>query len=175
MSWKQFESNTPVASPMMTPPLSTLYQECQLQDDLGSSPTPSCPGNMTASFVLSRYTSNRGRTLNIDSTTFSKKLGDMDCAKLKKKLHTLLPYLNCDVSKKINKIQLYHHDIKPSQLSIAPLLFRSMPQLREIHIGIPSKSAVLSPTKKNNMYTQYGLSITGHETPTTGKYLLVTR
>ena len=173
-SWKQLESNTPVATKRPSPISTTIplfSDECQLQDGTTSPLPSSCPGNMTASFVLGRYTTNHGHTLNIDSNTFSKKLGDMDCAKLKKKLQTLLPYLNCDVSKKIHKILLYHHDIKPSQMSIAPLLFRSMPQLREIHIGIPSTFRS-SPTKKNNMY---GLSITEHDTPTTGKYILVTR
>ena len=93
----------------------------------------------------------------------------MDCNKLTLKLRTLLPYLTCDASKKIHKIQLYNHDIKSSQFSIVPLLFTSMPQLREIHIG---SNVTWSPNKIHAFQEKYGISYSEHDTSSTGKYIL---
>ena len=179
LSWKQFESKTPASRRntirQKTP--SPLQPECQLQDETTTSPIhQSCPGNMTASMVLYKYATilDHGHTLNLNYNAFSKKLGDMECRKLKQKLRMLLPYLNCDVCKKIHKIQLYHHDIKLSQLSMVPLLFQSMPQLREIHLGIPSN---VSSYRPEALQVKYGNEITfmEQETPTTGKYILARR
>lgn len=172
LSWRQYESKTlkkispsPSSSPSPSPSPS---DECHLQEEL-SYTAKSCPGNQLAYWGLSKYTLDNGRTLNIHSDAFTKKIGDMDCTKLKSKLRTLLPYLTCDVCKKVKKIQLYHHDIKPSQFSMVPLLFASMPQLREIHLG--SNAVPWSPKRRNAFQTTYNISSTEHDTPYTGKYI----
>lgn len=186
LSWRQYESKTP-KKPSPSPSelgdeidvslrdtpgnLSGPSSECRLQDEIPDS-IKSCPGNLLAKWGLSKYTMDNGRTLNIHSDTFTKKLGDMDCTKLKSKLRTLLPYLTCDVCKKVQKIQLYHHDIKSSQFSIVPLLFTSMPQLREIHLG---SNVTGTPKQINTFQTKYGISWTAYDTPSTGKYILFKR
>lgn len=175
LSWRQYESKTPNTSSSSpspsSPELHDNMDNCHLQDDISNS-IKSCPGNQLAKWGLSKYTMDNGRTLNIHSDTFTKKLGDMDCTKLKSKLRTLLPYLTCDVCKKVQKIQLYHHDIKSSQFSIVPLLFTSMPQLREIRLG---SNVTGSPTQINTFQTKYGISWTAYDTPSTGKYILFKR
>ena len=139
-------------------------KECDMMSIIPYEPTNcSYMGNLAANTFLHSYLSktpdNSGWVLDLSTgkSTVGIDMGKQNCEKIRKNLKKLIPYIKCDIVKKIHMILLYGHEFRKSHIPIMYFLFKVFESVDEIHFGI-SDDFVLTDKIKDE-FVKKGISI----------------
>ena len=139
-------------------------KECDMMSLIPSDPTNcSYMGNLAINTFLHSYLTktpdNRGWILDLSTgkSTVGIDMGKQNCEKIRKNLKKLIPYIKCDIVKKIHMILLYGHEFRKRHIPILYFLFKVFESVDEIHFGI-SEDFVLTDKIKDE-FGKKGISI----------------
>ena len=154
-------------------------KECDMMSLVPSDPTNcSYMGNLAINTFLHSYLTktpdNRGWVLDLSTgkSTVGIDMGKQNCEKIRKNLKKLIPYIKCDIVKKIHMILLYGHEFRKRHLPILYFLFKVFESVDEIHFGL-SEEFVLTDKIKDE-FEKKGLSLQIEKDGSGKRYLTVT-
>lgn len=139
-------------------------KECDMMSIVPAEPTNcSYMGNLAVNTFLHSYLSktpdNSGWVLDLSTgkPTVGIDMGKQNCEKIRKNLKKLIPYIKCDIVKKIHMILMHGHEFRKRHLPILYFLFKVFESVNEIHFGI-SEDFVLTDKIKDE-FGKKGISI----------------
>lgn len=183
MSWVPNRENESIKSARSLPKSiisSFKEKECEMMSIVPSEPAKcSYLGNMAVNSYLHSYLSktpdNSGWVLDLSTgkSTVGIDMGKQNCEKIRKNLKKLVPYIKCDIVKKIHMILLYGHEFRKRHLPILNFLFKVFESVDEIHFGV-SDEFILTDKIKDEIEKK-GISLQIVKEGPNKRYLKVTK
>jgi hypothetical protein len=159
---------------------SAIKKDCDMTSIIPSHKVPcSYLSNLTINTFLNSYLTktpdNSGWVLDLSTgkSTVGIVMGKKNCDAIRKNLKKLIPFIHCDIVKKIHMVLLYGHEFRKLHLPIIDFVFKVFGSVSELHFGL-SNEFVLTPRIKNE-FEKKGYHIEMVTTGPNKNYLVVTK
>lgn len=183
MSWvpnRAHESPVSEAKSASMSMTSAIKKECDMTSIIPSRKVPcSYLSNLTINTFLNSYLSkthdNSGWVLDLSTgkSTVGIVMGKKNCDAIRKNLKKLIPFIHCDIVKKIHTVLLYRHEFRKLHLPIIDFVFKVFGSVSELHFGL-SDDFVLTDKMKDE-FKKKGYHIDMVTTGPNKNYLMITK